>query len=348
MASLPNKTFICNYNARDYNPTTRTIQRTSGQTLAQDMVFLKSTSTRYTNASSAITQYADHISFSAGTYSQFSFANGSSNPFNVTSTNNNLTVVIKYYRNKNWTDPVYQSSPGTDVIMNRSSADNTINWFMRCSDDSNGKRLQFNGNNTHYISWSNYPVIEAVRMSGLTTTIMNFTDSITGTPFTFSLKTRASNSTRITFLGQNYNANSATDVVGCIGGDFYWVYITREVLTDAEIQQVVKFNEGGGISIDSTGTTIAQSGGVSTASIEADTGWTVTSSPSWVTVSPASGESGTTAITFTIKKNNFSSRTGTVVFTDNGGNEAEYTIDQGGTDGLLPYNKIYRNERRIN
>lgn len=101
-------------------------------------------------------------------------------------------------------------------------------------------------------------------------------------------------------------------------------------------------------SIDSTGTTMSQTGGTSTANITSDTGWTVTSAPSWVTVSPASGESGTTAITFTIKKNNFSSRTGIVVFTDDKGEEAEYIIDQGGTDGLLPFNKIYRNGRRIN
>ncbi len=101
-------------------------------------------------------------------------------------------------------------------------------------------------------------------------------------------------------------------------------------------------------SIDSTGTTIAQTGGTSTANITSDTGWTVTSSPSWVTVSPASGESGTTAITFAIKKTNFSSRTGVVVFTDDDGNEAEYTIEQGGTENQLPYNKIYRNDRRIN
>jgi hypothetical protein len=101
-------------------------------------------------------------------------------------------------------------------------------------------------------------------------------------------------------------------------------------------------------SIDSTGTTIAQSGGTSTVNIESETGWTVTTKPTWVTVSPSSGESGTTAITFTIKKNNFSSRTGVVVFTDDNGNEAEYTIEQGGTENQLPYNKIYRNDRRIN
>lgn len=101
-------------------------------------------------------------------------------------------------------------------------------------------------------------------------------------------------------------------------------------------------------SIDSTGTTIAQIGGTSTANITSDTGWTVTSAPSWVTVSPSSGDSGTTAVSFTVKKNNFSFRTDTVVFTDDEENEAEYTIEQGGTDGLIPYNKIYRNNRRIN
>lgn len=348
MSSLPNKSFVINYNARDYNPTTRTITRTSGQTLAQDMVFNKSTSTRYTNGPSAITQYDDHIMFSAGTYSQFSFSSGSDNPFNVGNDAKDLTIVIKYYRNKDFTDPIYSTNPGTDVIMNRGQQDTKINWYMRCSEDSNGKRLQFNGKNSNYIQWSNHPVIEAVRMSDYETTIMNLTDSITGQPFTFTLQSNASQSKRITFFGQNFNDSNVSDVVGCVGGDFYWVYISREVLTDEEIQQVVKFNEGGGISIDQTGTTIAQSGGTTTANIDADTGWTVTSTPSWVTVSPASGESGTTAITFTVKKNNFSSRAGVVVFTDDDGNEAEYTIDQGGTDGLLPFNKIYRNGRRIN
>ena len=119
------------------------------------------------------------------------------------------------------------------------------------------------------------------------------------------------------------------------------------MLTDEEIQQVIDFNESS-FGLDSTGTTIAQSGGTSTTNIEAETGWTVTTKPTWVTVSPSSGESGTTAITFTIKKNNFSSRTGVVVFTDDNGNEEEYTIEQGGTENQLPYNKIYRNGRRIN
>lgn len=347
MANLPNKPFVCNYNARDYNPTTRTIQRTSGQTLAQDMVFQMTTSSRYTGASSAITQYADHISFSAGTFSQFSFANGSSNPFNITSSNNNLTVVIKYYRNKDWTDPIYPSSPGTDVIMDRSAADNTINWFMRCSDNNDGKRLQFNGASSDYISWSNHPVIEAVRMSGLTTTIINLTDNIVGQPFTFTQKSNASSAARITFLGQNYNDSVVTDVVGCIGGDFYWVYISREVLTDEEIQQVVRYNESK-FGPDSTGTTMAASGGTSTANIEAETGWTATTTSPWITISPASGESGTTAITFTIKKNLFSQRTGVVTFTSDAGDVAEYTITQEGQDKVAPINKMYQGTRRIN
>ena len=133
-----------------------------------------------------------------------------------------------------------------------------------------------------------------------------------------------------------------------MAGEFYWCYFSKEYLTDEEVQQVVNFNESAGIEISPTGTTIAKSGGTSTTNIESETGWTVTSCPSWVTVSPSSGESGTTSVSFTIKKNNFSFRTGTVVFTDDGGNEAEYTIEQGGTDGLVPFEKIYRNERRIN
>lgn len=46
----------------------------------------------------------------------------------------------------------------------------------------------------------------------------------------------------------NYNAreyNSSTTTIGeAMSGDYYWTYMTKRVLTDDEIQQVIDYNEG--------------------------------------------------------------------------------------------------------
>lgn len=329
MASLPNKSFVFNYNAKDYISSTHTIPRTSGQTLALDMVWSGRTAT----VRNQITFDEDHLNIPTSAFSTYWLSSVAANPLNITASAPSMTLVVKYKR----------TGGGANIIANRDSS--TYNWMAR----QGATTLSFHTANSNTSAGQTTPctngsVITVVyRIDNREIEIINLTTGDKNTPFTTDWRNGVQGFSF--FAG---NARSSYPNSEFMSGEFYWAYLSREVLTDAEIHQVVKFNEGGGISIDSTGTTIAQSGGTSTANIEADTGWTVTSSPSWVTVSPASGETGTTAITFTVKKNNFSSRAGTVVFTDDEGNEAEYTIDQGGTDGIVPYKKIYRNNRRIN
>lgn len=326
MASLPNKSFVINYNARDYVPSTYTIPKTSGQTLDMDMVF----------SGGAITKATDHITTeNTEVVSIFNFPTTDANPFNVTSTNNNLTLVFK----AKYANP---SVSRGDIFRNISTTQ--INWTIRIGSRENypasNTKVSFCHNNSvpnfdQGLSYTCGDTITAVvSVNNGVFTIKNLSTSETTTPITIS-----SNGG----YGQPANVLTMWGIVG----DFYWCYASREVLTDEEVQQVIDFNESS-FGPDSTGTTIAKSGGTSTANIESETGWTVTTKPTWVTVSPSSGESGTTAITFTIKKNNFYSRTGTVVFTDDGGNEAEYTIEQGGTENQIPYDKMFRNNRRIN
>lgn len=329
MASLPNKSFVFNYNAKNYVSSTRTIPNESGASMDRGMVWSGRTAT----VRNQITFDEDHLNIPVSAYSTYWFSSVAANPLNITASAPSMTLVVKWKRTK---------TTGSNIIANRDT--NHYNWMAR-----QGSSLSFhtaNGNTSasQLAPCTEGTVITAVyRIDNQEIEIINLTTGEKNTPFTTNWQ---SGTQGFSFFAGN--ARSTYPNSEFMSGEFYWAYLSREVLTDAEIRQVVKFNEGGGISIDSTGTTIAQSGGTSTVNIEADTGWTVTSYPSWVTVSPSSGESGTTAITFTIKKNNFSSRTGVVVFTDDGGNEAEYTIEQGGTENQLPYNKIYRNNRRIN
>ena len=160
------------------------------------------------------------------------------------------------------------------------------------------------------------------------------------------------NSNSITWGGKTagigFFIGSCGEVSEFFESNFYWAYCSMEALTDAEILQVIQYNEGVAFVLDSTGATVQAGGGTSTATLSSETGWTATTASPWISVSPASGDSGETLITFTAGKNAFEPRTGVVTFTSDGGDTAEYTINQEGNDGKLPINKMYRNGRRIN
>ena len=331
MASLPNKSFVFNFNAKNYNPSTFTIPNEEGATMDRDMVW-SATTTSVRNNIQFVNE--DHISVPLSAYSLFDFTTSGANPMNNTAAAPAMTIIAKFRL----------TDGGSNLISNRDGS--TYNWMTRVGGKTTGilslHTANGNDSSSQIASYTPMSLITAVWRvnTNREIEIKNITDGTSNTPFTASWN---GGSKWFTFFGWMQTSTFSEPMAG----DFYWCYASKEYLTDEEIQQVIKFNESN-FGPDSTGTTITQSGGTSTANIESETGWTVTTKPTWVTVSPSSGESGTTAITFTIKKNNFSSRTGVVVFTDDDGNEAEYTIEQGGTDGKVPYNKIYRNGRRIN
>lgn len=325
MASLPNKPFMFNINTRDYNQETFSFPKENGAVINQDIVF------NFRDGGNPVVNDG-YLTIPAGTHINFLYTSTGANPFNISSVSDNMTVVFKA-----------KTRSGENLIGNRSDSSydgenkgGTYNYMFRDKQTYYTIHFTSEGNANVPITRTNPVTISYVFNSG-SVSGYNWTTSTQGATAGYGTR---NGSTRFGLFTGNYTGENWA-------GDFYWMYISKTALTDEEIQQVIKFNESN-FGPDSTGTTIAQSGGTSTTNIEAETGWTVTTKPTWVAVSPSSGESGTTAITFTIKKNNFPSRTGVVVFTDDNGNEAEFTIEQGGTDGLLPYNKIYRNDRRIN
>lgn len=333
MANLPNKPFVFNFNARDYNPSTFTIPKTSGQTMDRDMVWTATT----TAVRNQIAFDEDHISVPLSAYSLFDFSTIEENPMNNTASAPAMTIIVKF--------KTTDTSKGPNLICNRGSGNSGgdfYNWMMRTVAVLSLHTAASNGSSSEVVTCTPGAVTTAVIRvnANRQIEIKNLTDGTSNTPFTSTWK----NGSRWFSYFVWYDGIRINEPMS---GDFYWCYASREVLTDEEIQQVIAFNESK-FGPDSRGTTIAASGGTATTNLDSETGWTATTTSPWITISPASGESGTTAITFTVKKNLFSQRTGVVTFTSDAGDVAEYTITQEGQDKVAPINKMYKGTRRIN
>lgn len=222
MANLPNNTFICNYNARDYITSAHTIPQTSGQIFNQDLV-LSSDPSAYTS---------DHITV-MGQYFEYQFGSAASNPFNRSGTQA-ITIVGK-------------TSKGDDISGEHtivSSRDSSrINWllFNPANGASNDKVFLHDNShrydyNTPCATINTQPNIWAIRVSGGSGYGQSYTDNTTGSTMTVGY---GNGSTRVGFFTDAHTLGGFE----LWRGDFYWIYISGEALTDAEIQQVIEYNE---------------------------------------------------------------------------------------------------------
>ena len=331
MASLPNKSFVFNYNAKNYNPSTFTIPNEEGATMDRDMVWSATTTAVRNNI-----QFVDddHISVPLSAYSLFDFTTSGANPMNNTASAPAMTIIAKFKTNA--------TTSGDNFICNRDGS--TYNWMARTS-SSGILSLHTSSSNVSSSQTAVYTpsaVTTAVWRvnSNRQIEIKNLTQGTSNTPFTSTW-----NSGSVCFAF--FIWRTATSFSEPMAGDFYWCYASREVLTDEEIQQVINFNENT-FGPDEDSTDVPYSGGSVSVNLSAEgVSWTASTTNNWITISPATG-TGDSVITLTAKNNNFSERTGTVTFTSGTGDVVEFTVNQGGTDGLLPYKKIYRNDRRIN
>lgn len=332
MASLPNKSFVFNFNAKNYISSTRTIPNESGASMDKDMVMCGTTSVL-----NNIVVSDDHIKVPVSAYSMFDFTTSGANPMNNTTTAPAMTVVAKFR---------YYS--GTNFLCNRGprsgSSGDYYNFMLR-----NGPTvLSFhtskgNASVPSAVTYDSGSVVTAVWRVNTSRQIdiKNLTEGTSNTPFTSSWNGGSRWFTFFVWL-------SAAGRISEVGSwDFYWCYASKEYLTDEEIQQVINFNEST-FGPDEESADVPYTGGTVSVNLSAEgVSWTASTVNNWITISPTTG-TGDSVVTLTVSKNNFNDRTGTVTFTSGAGDEAEFTINQGGTDGLLPYNKIYRNDRRIN
>ena len=225
-ATLPNIPFVLNYNAKNYHAATHSIPMTSGQLNDTDAV-------AYNNPNNIVDHSADgYITISNSSMrirksgQDISLFNRQSN-----STSSDLTIVCKA-----------KSTGGENIITNR---DGNYNWMYRLKTSG---ILTFHGTSeTGSINWNkSNPDIMSVRTyysSGTKLKYNNWTQNTSTSPTSFTYGSTNSDGGYAGALFVGYGWSNTNEQWS---GDFYWVYMAQANLTDAQIQEVIDYNEGGG------------------------------------------------------------------------------------------------------
>lgn len=211
-ATLPDVPFTLNYNAKNYDASTKTLLKTEGQLANVDAVITAGTPTVNDG----------YLTIATNTRATIS---GYQNYFNRTNSTPNLTIISKQKTNDN---------RNVHLFANR---DSSYNWMYRAT----ASQLKFHGSSQiNGTNVTTQPVIESVRVdSSRTLKFNNYTDNTTTSVSNFSYGSTNSTATAL-FAG--YASNTSE----WFAGDFYWVYMCQSTLTDEQVQQVIDYNEGGG------------------------------------------------------------------------------------------------------
>ena len=209
-ATLPNVPFSVNYNANNYDVNTKTLAKTSGQLVDTDAVITAGTPTVHDG----------YLTIASGTRATIS---GYQTYFNRTNSAPNLTIVSK------------QRTEGSNCHM-FANRDGNYNWMYRVY----STKLTLHGSSeTGQLAVSTQPVIEAARVyDNRTVKYNNYTNNTTSSASSFSYG--STNSSKFAMF-QGYASSTGEYFVG----DFYWVYMSQNTLTDDQVQQVIDYNEGG-------------------------------------------------------------------------------------------------------
>lgn len=225
-ATLPDVPFVLNYNAKNYDATTHTIAMTNGQLNDTDAV-------AYNNPSNIVDHSSDGYITISNSSMQIRKSGQDISLFNRTdtSTGSSITIVCKA-----------KSTSGENIITNR---DGNYNWMYRLK---TGGTLRFHGTTeTGSISWNRYnPDIMSVRTyydSGTKLYYNNWTQNTSTSPISFTYGSTNGDSSNAGALFVGYSWSNTNEQWS---GDFYWVYMSQNTLTDSQIQQVIDYNEEGG------------------------------------------------------------------------------------------------------
>lgn len=234
-ATLPDVPFVLNYNAKNYDSTTYTIPMTTGQLNGTDAIAV-------VNPSSIIDHSDDgYISVSQSSM-RIRIPDQDANLFNRQNGEGNceMTIVSKAL-----------TRDGFSIITNRENYYNwAYNWMYRQYND----HLTLHGNmETGQISCSySEPNILSVRTywddNEQSTKVYynNWASSAETTPIQFSFGSTTNSLSRAGSLFVGYDWDGLDERWD---GDFYWVYMTQNTLTDAQIQQVIDYNEEGSTAV---------------------------------------------------------------------------------------------------
>ena len=212
-ATLPDVPFTVNYNAYKYDASTQTFAKTERQLADTDV----------TISGGTLTAHDGYVTVASGSRGVIS---GYGDYFKRTNSTPNLTIISK------------QRTEGENCHMfaNRGPSFN-FNWMYR----PYSNRLTLHGDGERgEVSVTTQPVIESVRVdSNRIVTYNNYTDNTSSTKSNFSYGSE--NGSVALFAG--YTDSSGEWFVG----DFYWIYMSQNTLTDEQVQQVINYNEIGGV-----------------------------------------------------------------------------------------------------
>ena len=209
---IPGPTFLFNINAHNYDASTGTFAKEEFALLSQDIQLAKKAELS-----------DDHVTIAKGACGNVSYSKSIDNPFNRYNLGSNtLTVIFKVAPSQSGKSPVISCADADNVNFDISSTDSVFGLYNEDSDALGSVQTY---------SQPNIVVLRATS-AGLTT-LSSYTDNVYSSTFDTSWGGVAKN---ISIFCNKYN-NSYW------AGDFYWMYVSLEELTDDEIDSVVEYNE---------------------------------------------------------------------------------------------------------
>lgn len=207
--------FVFNFNARDYDPATRTIPAEDGA-LETNAFILGADPVAVSADSLTIDSYNNNSMIAATSTGKYGL-------YSIDGTNNRAaTWIFKYSR----------SGDGSNCHF-LSNRDSDYNWMVRTY-DSMIKLHDFRERNECPVS--TYPCTAVIRIADDgTTTIQNLADAAACTPYMFEYG--RTNATPMFFSGYY------SDRGEWYQGLFYWAFFANRCLTDDEVTQVIDYNE---------------------------------------------------------------------------------------------------------
>lgn len=209
--------FVFNFNARDYNPATRTIPAEDGA-LETNAFILGADPVAYNGDSLTID------SALGGRKKMIAkISSGKTQYYSIDGTNNRAaTWVFKYSRSGD--------RENCHFLSNR---DSDYNWMVR----PYGEMITLHDfSERNECPVSTYPCTAVIRIADDgTTTIQNITDATACTPYMFEYG--RTNATPMFFSGYYSDGGE------WFTGRFYWAFFANRCLTDAEVTQVIDYNE---------------------------------------------------------------------------------------------------------
>lgn len=219
-AVLPSNTFLFNYNAKRYSSGVFT--KEPGQLYDYDI--------RLTNASN-VTDMGDYVQFNNNSYETRHYTAAADNPFNRSSADSTFTFIYK--------TSGYSGQGDRKLFSNRQ-----VGTLGQSKYDCHNYLIASNGvfGFSRDFAPSNNPQYMVIRAFSDNSGLRQEVD-VDGNVLQSAATTSVGWDSPSAGIGFFTGGNGYTGSNECFRSGFYWMYCSNEALTDAEVLQVIKYNE---------------------------------------------------------------------------------------------------------